>query len=71
MAATETFNVSCKNGSIPNDKYSIEYYNGEYRAKRGTFGGGTGIGSFRSRDDAYRAIEKDAHSSGGTGVVIK
>ena len=71
VAASETFKVSCKNGSLPNDTYAIEYYNGEYRAKRGTMGGGASVGNFKSRSEAYRAIEIDTEKNGATGVVIR
>ena len=71
MGASETFKVSCKNGTLPNDTYSIELYNGEYRAKRGSAFGGASVGNFKTRSEAYRAIEADTEKNGATGISIR
>ena len=67
----EKLHVSASNGVVPNDAYSIEYINGEYKAIRGhgnPYYLETGLSS---RDQAINAIQRDAESKGASGISIR
>jgi hypothetical protein len=71
MADIEKLHVSASRGLVPNDTYSIEYVNGEYKARRG-YGNPYYLETrLTSRDEAINVIQKDAESNGASGVNIR
>ena len=55
-------------GPIPNSTYTIEYYDGYYKAIRGT--GYYMEDRLNSREDALAVILKDAQSKGATNIQV-